>query len=73
MSWLNPLIQRLKLESAYAHVRGSSKPTLSIEMQHSRRRKEEEAESGWAKAVAGVGWLWGKATRCTLSAALDGE
>lgn len=53
-------------------------PALSIEMQHSRKweegeEEEEEAESEWAKAVAGVAWLWGKATRCTLSAVLDGE
>jgi hypothetical protein len=53
MSWLNPPIQRLKLESACAHVRGSSRPALSIEMQHSRKREEEEeeeeeAESEWA-------------------------
>jgi hypothetical protein len=51
MSWLNPPIQRLKLESVSAHARGSSRPALSIEMQHSRKREEEdeEAESEWAK------------------------
>ena len=48
MSWLNPPIQRLKLESSSAHVRGSSRPALSIEMQHSRKQEEEE-DSEWAK------------------------
>ena len=47
MSRLNPPIQRLKPKSASARIRGSSRPTLSIEMQHSRKR--EEAEREWAK------------------------
>ena len=47
MSRLNPPIQRLKEESAPARVRGSSRPALLIEMQHSRKREETERE--WVK------------------------
>lgn len=49
MSKLNPPIQRRKLESTFARIRGSSRPTLPIETQNLRKQEEEEAEREWAK------------------------
>ena len=69
MSRLNPPIQRLKEESAPARVRGSSRPALLIEMEHSRKREEETDRNG--QSSSGCRLALGKATRCPLSAALD--